>query len=169
MDGAALDLSSSPNQSINQINQSDSSHDSQRVGPLPPSVSELGGSPAAAVVALEAILQRRGVDLARIGARRTPLLERLGEPRTAREATLGRERVRVARRAGRARGLGRFGATSRRRRDDEAHREVAPTTLLGMLQHLLRLGLMFTEQQFSALGDYIRVALFLKYNKRTVG
>ena len=45
----------------------------------------VGGSHAAAVVALEAILRRRGVDLARIGARRTPLLERLGEPRTARE------------------------------------------------------------------------------------
>ena len=77
MDGAALDLSSSPNQSINQIQ---SERFLARLAKSRAAATErVGGSHAAAVVALEAILRRRGVDLARIGARRTPLLERLGE------------------------------------------------------------------------------------------
>ena len=84
LDGAALDLSSPPNQSINQSDQSE--RFLARLAKSRAAATErVGGSHAAAVVALEAILRRRGVDLARIGARRTPLLERLGEPRTARE------------------------------------------------------------------------------------
>ena len=109
----------------------------------------VGGSHAAAVVALEAILRRRGVDLARIGARRTPLLERLGEPRTARE---GNSSCTFPAWALAARVVFAISPNS-----------ASCERVFALLKHL------FQEQQTRSLADLVEASLKLNYNERAVG